>query len=150
MNQACVEPYIRSRTCWKDLPNEIQQQLGTSQKEYDKAILSFSVKNQVSFKGNLGLYYVLPTCLTDYTALLSYNLESCSWKLREGQGWEEILHWHFGLLHQEPHAVSLSPGRRHSQKAWCLTLPILRVHARRSYGTRQKLWLTSKLHSRRL
>ena len=55
MNQACVEPYIRSRTCWKDLPNEIQQQLGTSQKEYDKAILSFSVKNPDRFKGNLGL-----------------------------------------------------------------------------------------------
>ena len=54
MNQACVEPHIRSQTCWNDLPDVLKQQLGNSQKEYDKAILAFSTRNQLRFKGNLG------------------------------------------------------------------------------------------------
>ena len=30
------------------------QQLGNSQKEYEKAVVTFSVRNQVRFRGSLG------------------------------------------------------------------------------------------------
>ena len=32
------------------------QNLGNSQREYEKAVVNFSVKNQLRYKGNLGMY----------------------------------------------------------------------------------------------
>jgi len=52
MNPA-VEPFIRKKCAWSDLPGEVKQQLGNSPKEYDKCIVTFSVRNQLRYKGNL-------------------------------------------------------------------------------------------------
>ncbi|KAK7508153.1 hypothetical protein BaRGS_00000392 [Batillaria attramentaria] len=48
-----VENHIRQNHPWQKLPANVKQSLGNSSREYDKAIVSFSVKNQLRFKGNL-------------------------------------------------------------------------------------------------
>ncbi|XP_075227037.1 protein FAM91A1 isoform X2 [Lycorma delicatula] len=48
-----VEYHIRQNIPWSKLPTNIKQSLGNSQKEYEKNIVSFSIKNQVRFRGNI-------------------------------------------------------------------------------------------------
>ena len=48
-----IETFIRNKVSWEALPGSAQQQLGNSSKEYDKAILQFSIKNQLRYRGNL-------------------------------------------------------------------------------------------------
>ena len=48
-----IETFIRNKVSWEALPSSAQQQLGNSSKEYDKAILQFSIKNQLRYRGNL-------------------------------------------------------------------------------------------------
>ncbi|XP_076462522.1 protein FAM91A1-like [Babylonia areolata] len=48
-----VENHIRENHPWTKLPANVKQSLGNSQREYEKAIVSFSVKNQLRYKGNL-------------------------------------------------------------------------------------------------
>ena len=48
-----IETFIRSKVAWEALPVSAQQQLGNSSKEYDKAVLQFSIRNQLRFRGNL-------------------------------------------------------------------------------------------------
>ena len=48
-----VESYIQNNVPWSQLPENVQQQLGNSQKEYDKCVVTFSVRNQVRFRGSL-------------------------------------------------------------------------------------------------
>lgn len=48
-----VELYIRQNVPWQKLPSNIKQSLGNSQKEYEKCVINFSVKNQLRYKGNL-------------------------------------------------------------------------------------------------
>uniref|UniRef100_A0A2R5LL69 Protein FAM91A1 n=1 Tax=Ornithodoros turicata TaxID=34597 RepID=A0A2R5LL69_9ACAR len=48
-----IETFI-SRNCpWTKLPDSVKQLLGNSQKEYEKAVLQYSIKNQLRFRGNL-------------------------------------------------------------------------------------------------
>ena len=51
-----VESYIQKNIPWSQLPENVQQQLGNSQKEYDKSVVTFSVRNQVRFRGSLVRY----------------------------------------------------------------------------------------------
>ncbi|XP_054708527.1 protein FAM91A1-like [Uloborus diversus] len=48
-----IELYIRQKCPWTKLPPSVKQVLGDSQKEYEKIILLFSVKNQLRYRGNL-------------------------------------------------------------------------------------------------
>uniref|UniRef100_A0A1B6C1C6 FAM91 N-terminal domain-containing protein n=1 Tax=Clastoptera arizonana TaxID=38151 RepID=A0A1B6C1C6_9HEMI len=48
-----VELHIRQNIPWQKLPSNIKQNLGNSQKEYDKCIINFSIKNQLRYKGNI-------------------------------------------------------------------------------------------------
>ncbi|XP_033644653.1 protein FAM91A1-like, partial [Asterias rubens] len=48
-----VEFHIRNNYPWAKLPANIKQVLGQSQKEYEKLVVNFSVKNQLRYKGNL-------------------------------------------------------------------------------------------------
>ncbi|KAK7100158.1 protein FAM91A1-like [Littorina saxatilis] len=48
-----VENHIRQNHPWQKLPANVKQSLGNSQREYEKVIVSFSVKNQLRYKGNL-------------------------------------------------------------------------------------------------
>lgn len=48
-----VENHIRQNHAWAKLPANVKQSLGNSQREYEKAIISFSVKNQLRYKGNI-------------------------------------------------------------------------------------------------
>ncbi|KAK3090617.1 hypothetical protein FSP39_013167 [Pinctada imbricata] len=50
---ADVESHIRQNHAWQKLPGNVKQILGNSSREYDKAIVQFSVKNQLRYKGNL-------------------------------------------------------------------------------------------------
>lgn len=48
-----IETFV-SRNCpWSKLPDSVKQLLGNSQKEYEKSVLQYSVKNQLRFRGNL-------------------------------------------------------------------------------------------------
>lgn len=49
-----MEQYIRQNVVWTRLPEEIQIVLGNSQREYDKLVLEYSIKNQLRYKGNIG------------------------------------------------------------------------------------------------
>ncbi|XP_060576810.1 protein FAM91A1-like, partial [Ruditapes philippinarum] len=50
---ADVENHIRQNHSWSKLPANVKQILGNSQKEYEKAVVQFSVNNQLRFKTNL-------------------------------------------------------------------------------------------------
>ncbi|KJH43836.1 hypothetical protein DICVIV_10146 [Dictyocaulus viviparus] len=49
-----VDTCIRSNIGWKELPEDIRVLLGGSQREYDKLILEYSIRNQLRYKSNLG------------------------------------------------------------------------------------------------
>jgi len=48
-----IESFIRSKTSWESLPALVQQQLGNSNKEYEKSVVQFSIRNQLRYRGNL-------------------------------------------------------------------------------------------------
>jgi len=48
-----LEASIRGCLGWEALPLAQQQQLGHSSKEYDKAVVSFSIRHQLRYRGNL-------------------------------------------------------------------------------------------------
>ncbi|XP_063404273.1 protein FAM91A1-like [Mytilus trossulus] len=48
-----IENNIRQNHPWTKLPPNLKQVLGNSQREYDKAIVSFSIKNQLRWKANI-------------------------------------------------------------------------------------------------
>lgn len=70
-----VELYIRENVSWHKLPSNIKQVLGHSQKEYEKAIVNFSIKNQLRFKGNL-VRHVRKDEQRYYEELLAYSRAS--------------------------------------------------------------------------
>uniref|UniRef100_A0AC35TQK2 BTB domain-containing protein n=1 Tax=Rhabditophanes sp. KR3021 TaxID=114890 RepID=A0AC35TQK2_9BILA len=53
MSLVDIENAIQKNILWKDLPAEMAALLGGSQKEYEKLIVDYSIKNQLRFKGNL-------------------------------------------------------------------------------------------------
>lgn len=56
MTDKDVEHYIRENIVWTRLPTDIRAVLGNSQREYDKLVLEYSIKNQLRYKGNIGEY----------------------------------------------------------------------------------------------
>uniref|UniRef100_A0A0N5CFV0 Protein FAM91A1 n=1 Tax=Strongyloides papillosus TaxID=174720 RepID=A0A0N5CFV0_STREA len=80
-----IDDAIRKNIAWKELPQELVALLGGSQKEYDKLVLDFSVKNQLRFKGNLvekqgknedGYYDVVISYSQKYLMLYPYHLSN--------------------------------------------------------------------------
>lgn len=55
MGSSEVEVCIRRNTVWPKLPTNVKQMLGNSQREYEKMVVEYSVKNQLRFKGNIGM-----------------------------------------------------------------------------------------------
>ncbi|KFM81468.1 Protein FAM91A1, partial [Stegodyphus mimosarum] len=53
MSSGDIEIYIRQKCPWSKLPASVKQILGDSQKEYEKLVIHFSVKNQLRYRGNL-------------------------------------------------------------------------------------------------
>lgn len=49
-----VEASIRRNIAWNRLSDELRVMLGNSQREYDKRVLDYSIKNQLRYKGNIG------------------------------------------------------------------------------------------------
>lgn len=56
MNQEIVESMIRRNVPWSKLPEDVRATLGNYAKEYDKCVVTFSIRNQLRFKGNLGAH----------------------------------------------------------------------------------------------
>lgn len=48
-----VDRSIQKNIPWSKLPEELKIILGNSQREYDKRVLDFSIKNQVRYKGSI-------------------------------------------------------------------------------------------------
>ena len=49
-----IEECIRAKQMWTQLPRSVRQLLGNSQREYEKMVVEYSIKNQLRHKGNLG------------------------------------------------------------------------------------------------
>ncbi|CAD5117523.1 DgyrCDS6290 [Dimorphilus gyrociliatus] len=71
---ADVEFHIRQNDPWNKLPASVRQILGNTQKEYDKAVFSFSIKNQLRYKTNL-IRYVRKEEKRYYEHLINYSRE---------------------------------------------------------------------------
>ena len=44
-----IEAFIRQKVAWEALPLATQQQLGSSSKEYEKAVTQFSIRCRVTY-----------------------------------------------------------------------------------------------------
>ncbi|XP_072169876.1 protein FAM91A1-like [Diadema setosum] len=69
-----VEFHIRNNYPWGKLPANIKQLLGHSPKEYEKCVISYSIKNQLRYKGNL-IRQVKKDDRKYYEDLLKYSRE---------------------------------------------------------------------------
>ncbi|KAK2179555.1 hypothetical protein NP493_483g01023 [Ridgeia piscesae] len=69
-----IELHIRNGYPWSRLPANVRQNLGNSQREYEKAVVNFSVKNQLRYKGNL-VRHVRKDEQKYYEELLRYSRE---------------------------------------------------------------------------
>ncbi|XP_076341540.1 protein FAM91A1 isoform X2 [Tachypleus tridentatus] len=71
---ADIDNYIRQNCTWTKLPSTVKQLLGNSQKEYDKCVAHYSVKNQLRYRGNL-IRHVKRNEKGYYEELLRYSRE---------------------------------------------------------------------------
>ncbi|XP_066272929.1 protein FAM91A1-like [Branchiostoma lanceolatum] len=71
---ADVEFHIRHNYTWAKLPASVKQVMGNSQKEYEKAVVTFSIRNQLRYKGNL-VRHVRKDEKRYYEDLLQYSRE---------------------------------------------------------------------------
>lgn len=69
-----IEDCIRKKITWPQLPTHIKQILGNSPKEYERFILSFSVKNQLRYRGNL-VRHVFKDEKRYYERIIAYSRE---------------------------------------------------------------------------
>lgn len=53
-----VENAIRRNITWAKLSEEMRTLLGNSQREYEKRILDYSIRNQLRYKENIGIYLI--------------------------------------------------------------------------------------------
>ncbi|CDQ92966.1 unnamed protein product [Oncorhynchus mykiss] len=49
-----VEFHIRQNYPWNKLPANVKQSVGNSQREYEKHVQLYSIRNQLRFRNNLG------------------------------------------------------------------------------------------------
>uniref|UniRef100_A0A8C2HD17 Family with sequence similarity 91 member A1 n=1 Tax=Cyprinus carpio TaxID=7962 RepID=A0A8C2HD17_CYPCA len=69
-----VEFHIRQNYPWNKLPANVKQSLGNSQREYDKQVLLYSIRNQLRFRNNL-VRHVKKDERKYYEELLKYSRE---------------------------------------------------------------------------
>ncbi|XP_077496728.1 protein FAM91A1 [Amblyomma americanum] len=50
---ADIESFISRNCAWNKLPDSAKRLLGNSEKEYEKSVFQYSIKNQLRFRGNL-------------------------------------------------------------------------------------------------
>ncbi|KAK6011454.1 zinc finger, C2H2 type, partial [Ostertagia ostertagi] len=67
-----VDTCIRENIIWQKLPEDIRVLLGNSQREYDKLVLEYSIKNQLRYKGNL-VRHVKKSEETYYDMIIKYS-----------------------------------------------------------------------------
>uniref|UniRef100_A0A671MII7 Protein FAM91A1-like n=1 Tax=Sinocyclocheilus anshuiensis TaxID=1608454 RepID=A0A671MII7_9TELE len=67
-----VEFHIRQNYPWNKLPANVKQSLGNSQREYDKQVLLYSIRNQLRFRNNL-VRHVKKDERKYYEELLKYS-----------------------------------------------------------------------------
>ncbi|XP_057684492.1 protein FAM91A1 [Corythoichthys intestinalis] len=69
-----VEFHIRQNYPWNKLPVNVKQSLGNSQREYEKHVLLYSIRNQLRFRNNL-VRHVRKDERKYYEELLKYSRE---------------------------------------------------------------------------
>ncbi|GLV31089.1 uncharacterized protein CBL_12162 [Carabus blaptoides fortunei] len=67
-----IEECIRKNIGWLQLPTHVKQLLGNSQKEYERIIVTFSIKNQLRYRGNL-VRHILRAEKRYYERIVSYS-----------------------------------------------------------------------------
>uniref|UniRef100_A0A8C5DMN1 FAM91 N-terminal domain-containing protein n=1 Tax=Gouania willdenowi TaxID=441366 RepID=A0A8C5DMN1_GOUWI len=67
-----VEFHIRQNYPWNKLPANVKQSLGNSQREYEKHVLLYSIRNQLRFRNNL-VRHVRKDERKYYEELLKYS-----------------------------------------------------------------------------
>ncbi|XP_030755665.1 protein FAM91A1 [Sitophilus oryzae] len=69
-----IEEQIRKKVPWAKLPTSVKKVLSNSSKEYAKYIISFSIKNQLRYRGNL-VRHVLKDEKHYYERVVAYSKE---------------------------------------------------------------------------
>uniref|UniRef100_A0A3P8YLS2 Family with sequence similarity 91 member A1 n=1 Tax=Esox lucius TaxID=8010 RepID=A0A3P8YLS2_ESOLU len=69
-----VEFHIRQNYPWNKLPANVKQSLGNSQREYEKHVLLYSIRNQLRFRNNL-VSHVRKDQKSYYEELLKFSRE---------------------------------------------------------------------------
>lgn len=69
-----IEFHIRNNYPWSKLPLNVKQLLGNAQKEYDKAVVNYSIKNQLRYKQSL-VKHVRKDERRYYEDLLKYSMD---------------------------------------------------------------------------
>lgn len=57
-----IDNAIRSNVPWSKLPTELRVILGSSQREYEKRVLDYSIRNQLRYKENIGEIFNILLC----------------------------------------------------------------------------------------
>eukprot|EP00038_Savillea_parva_P007613 m.171377 g.171377 ORF g.171377 m.171377 type:complete len:824 (-) comp13368_c0_seq1:139-2610(-) len=71
-NSDLIEPYILQNFSFERLPSSVKQALGNSEKQWDSAVLDYSLSHQLRWKKNL-VRKVIRDGLQYYTQLLHYS-----------------------------------------------------------------------------
>uniref|UniRef100_UPI00398F4D2F protein FAM91A1 isoform X3 n=1 Tax=Pristiophorus japonicus TaxID=55135 RepID=UPI00398F4D2F len=69
-----VEFHIRQNYPWSKLPGNVKQSLGNSQREYEKHVLLYSIRNQLRYRSNL-VRYIKKDERKYYEELFKYSRE---------------------------------------------------------------------------
>ncbi|XP_067888621.1 protein FAM91A1 isoform X2 [Heterodontus francisci] len=69
-----VEFHIRQNYPWSKLPGNVRQSLGNSQREYEKQVLLYSIRNQLRYRSNL-VRYIKKDERKYYEELFKYSRE---------------------------------------------------------------------------
>lgn len=57
MSSDDIENAIRCNITWSRLPDDLRVILGGSQREYDKLVVDYSIRNQLRYKDNIGIFW---------------------------------------------------------------------------------------------
>lgn len=75
-----VEHCVRKKVTWPNLPFHIKQVFKQTSKEYDNFVFTYSVRNQLRWRGNIGKYcffflliFIMPNFVT--TALIRREIK---------------------------------------------------------------------------
>ena len=59
-----IELHIQQNYPWSKIPPTVKQSIGNSQREYEKLVVAFSIKNQLRYKVRLSMSAIVVVCVS--------------------------------------------------------------------------------------